>query len=381
MRTSSRTSTTLRTVPGRPTRSSRPPRRGAKIGAKYSNKAFLGLKHTEVQLQQNQYKVGLYPSGSWLENEQAKDTPAGFEYAVMPDPERHRLGQAAGDRDLRRRGRAVLRGQQGQEPPRRHGVPAAHAVQAGAKGFTELTKVLTVVKGATEGDRSSPRPDQQQRHADQGGGRDNFSFRFDTWYKKLDDEARAATNELMSPVATPTSSVTGCRRSPTRSRRTPPSRSSRADNRRDHERSVAFHETRQVPVHHRLPGRAGGALRDVRGRGVHPGLPAVVHQLAGLLARTSSTSASSNFRSCSGRHVLAGGPAPRRPAARPAAGHHRDRAVLRLPAQRGGRPKAASPGVSGGRSSTGWCSSSPSSSPWPSSPSSSSGSTRRTTAA
>ena len=28
-------------------------------------------------------------------------------------------------------------------------------------------------------------------------GADTFSFRFDTWYKKLDDEVRAATNELM----------------------------------------------------------------------------------------------------------------------------------------------------------------------------------------
>nr|BFE75013.1 hypothetical protein GCM10020092_083140 [Actinoplanes digitatis] len=27
-------------------------------------------------------------------------------------------------------------------------------------------------------------------------GADTFSFRFDTWYKKLDDELRAATNEL-----------------------------------------------------------------------------------------------------------------------------------------------------------------------------------------
>ena len=28
-------------------------------------------------------------------------------------------------------------------------------------------------------------------------GQDYFSYRFDTWYKKLDDEARAATNQLM----------------------------------------------------------------------------------------------------------------------------------------------------------------------------------------
>ena len=46
----------------------------------------LGQKHTEVQLQQNQNKVGFYPSGSWLENEQKKDTPADFDYPVMPVP-------------------------------------------------------------------------------------------------------------------------------------------------------------------------------------------------------------------------------------------------------------------------------------------------------
>ena len=58
----------------------------AEIGAKYGNKANLGQRHTEVQLQQNQSKVGFYPSGSWLENEQANNTPPTFKYAVMPLP-------------------------------------------------------------------------------------------------------------------------------------------------------------------------------------------------------------------------------------------------------------------------------------------------------
>ena len=58
----------------------------AEVGAKYMNKAHEGLIHTEVQLQQNQNKVAIYPSGSWLEAEQAKSTPAGFNYAVMPIP-------------------------------------------------------------------------------------------------------------------------------------------------------------------------------------------------------------------------------------------------------------------------------------------------------
>ncbi len=76
--------------------SSRPPTAWAEVGAKYSDKAFLGLKHTDVQLQQNQYKVAFYPSGDWLPNEQAKSTPADFQYQVMAEPGRHRQRQDAG---------------------------------------------------------------------------------------------------------------------------------------------------------------------------------------------------------------------------------------------------------------------------------------------
>ena len=56
------------------------------VGNGYMDKAHEGLKHTEVQLQQNQYKVGMYPSGDWLEGEQAKTTPPDFEYQLMAIP-------------------------------------------------------------------------------------------------------------------------------------------------------------------------------------------------------------------------------------------------------------------------------------------------------
>ena len=68
--------------------------------------------------------------------------------------------------------------------------------RAGAQGFTKLTKVLTVVKGATEGLTISPGLTSSDAML-KAAGTDYFSYRFDTWYKKLDDEARAATNELM----------------------------------------------------------------------------------------------------------------------------------------------------------------------------------------
>jgi N-acetylglucosamine transport system substrate-binding protein len=66
----------------------------------------------------------------------------------------------------------------------------------GAKGFTELTKVLTVVQGATEGLTISPGLTSSEAML-KAAGSDYFAYRWDTWYKKLDDEARAATNELM----------------------------------------------------------------------------------------------------------------------------------------------------------------------------------------
>ncbi len=67
---------------------------------------YEGLIHTEVQTQQNQGKVAFYPSGSWLEAEQAKDTPEGFEYAHGPDPLGHRRRPDA------------LRGASAPRPPR-----------------------------------------------------------------------------------------------------------------------------------------------------------------------------------------------------------------------------------------------------------------------
>ncbi|GAA0804421.1 N-acetylglucosamine/diacetylchitobiose ABC transporter substrate-binding protein [Spirilliplanes yamanashiensis] len=166
------------------------------IGAKYGNKAHLGLKHTEVQLQQNQDKVAIYPSGSWLENEQAKDTPAGFEYAVMPVPSVTGSDAMPQTAIYAAAGEIYFVAAKGKNP--RGGMEYLRHMlsKAGAQGFTKATKVLTVVKGATDGLTISPGLTSSDTML-KAAGADYFSYRFDTWYKKLDDEARAATNELM----------------------------------------------------------------------------------------------------------------------------------------------------------------------------------------
>lgn len=167
----------------------------AEVGAKYSNKAFLGLKHTEVQLQHNQYKVGLYPSGSWLENEQAKDTPAGFDYQLMPLPSVTAADKLPVTALYAAAGEQYFVASKGKNP--RGGMEYLRHMlsKAGAIGFTQLTKTLTVVAGATDGMEISPGLTSGNK-ALVAAGADTFSFRFDTWYKKLDDELRAATNEL-----------------------------------------------------------------------------------------------------------------------------------------------------------------------------------------
>jgi N-acetylglucosamine transport system substrate-binding protein len=167
----------------------------AEVGAKYMDKSHEGLKHTDVQLQQNQYKVGFYPSGDWLENEQKKDAPADFEYQMIPIP-----AKAGG-----KMGAAAVRATAGEG----YVIPAKGKNSAGgleyarqmlsiegAKGFANLIKSPTVVVGGSEGVTFPPGVTSSQA-ALKAAGQDVVNIFFDGWYKDLDTEARAATNELM----------------------------------------------------------------------------------------------------------------------------------------------------------------------------------------
>jgi N-acetylglucosamine transport system substrate-binding protein len=166
------------------------------IGAKYMNKAHLGLRHTEVQLQQDQYKVGFYPSGSWLENEQSASTPADFQYQLMPIPSATASDKLPATALYAAAGEMYFASAKGKNVQGGKEYLRIMLSKAGAKGFTDLTKVLTVVQGATEGLTLSPGTTSANA-ALTAAGANNFSFRWDAWYKKMDDECRSATNELM----------------------------------------------------------------------------------------------------------------------------------------------------------------------------------------
>lgn len=168
----------------------------AEIGAKYTNKSFAGLRHTEVQLQQNQDKVAFYPCGSWLENEQVKDTPAGFEYAVIPLPSVTASDKLPQTSIFAAAGEMYFVASKGKNP--RGGMEFLRHMLSkdAAAGFTKLTKVLTVVQGAADGLTVSPGLTSGNDLL-KAAGADYFGYRWPDLYKKLDVEAQAATNELM----------------------------------------------------------------------------------------------------------------------------------------------------------------------------------------
>ncbi|RKR86783.1 carbohydrate ABC transporter substrate-binding protein (CUT1 family) [Micromonospora pisi] len=168
----------------------------AEIGAKYIDKSFEGLKHTDVQLLQNQYKVGFYPSGDWLENEQAKDTPPGFEYQMLPIPSLTASDKLPVGTVRATAAEGYFVSAKSKNPRGAMEYMRQMLSVEGAKGFTNVVKSATVVTAASSGYAFPPGVASSQG-ALAAAGQNVVNLFFDGWYKELDTEARTATNELM----------------------------------------------------------------------------------------------------------------------------------------------------------------------------------------
>jgi N-acetylglucosamine transport system substrate-binding protein len=167
----------------------------AAVGAKYTDKSFLGLKHTDVQLKQNQDKVAIYPSGNWIENEQKKDTPASFEYAMFPVPGLTTSDKLPATAVYAAAGEPFFVSAKGKNAKGGMEYFRRMLTKEGAQGFTKETGSLTVLQGAAEG-LTLPPGMQSSAKGLTAAGKNSFYYNFDGWYKDLDQELRAATNEL-----------------------------------------------------------------------------------------------------------------------------------------------------------------------------------------
>ncbi|MCX5193765.1 N-acetylglucosamine/diacetylchitobiose ABC transporter substrate-binding protein [Streptomyces sp. NBC_00249] len=156
-----------------------------------------GLTHTESQTAWNQYKAAFVPSGSWLENEQLKQTPEDFDMKFLPVP-------VLADSKLPF---TAIRAGAG-EP---FIVPEKAANKAAGLEFirsmlsrewstlfAQQANSLTVVKdGVDPGVKLRPGT-QSAVAALKAAGNDTFNYLYPDWYSEMDTEIQDASNELMA---------------------------------------------------------------------------------------------------------------------------------------------------------------------------------------
>ncbi|MEV0384202.1 N-acetylglucosamine/diacetylchitobiose ABC transporter substrate-binding protein [Nonomuraea sp. NPDC050643] len=169
----------------------------AEIGAKYLMEGTAGLDHVQTQTAQNKYKVAMLPSGSWLENEQKTTTPADFEYGMFPLPDFTGSDKLPYGTLHTSPGENFIVPAKGANPQGGMEYLRAMLSKKAAGEFSEMVKTVSVVKGAGEGRQLSPGAASASKAVTDAGA-NTVTYRWQTWYAQMKDEAIAATGELMT---------------------------------------------------------------------------------------------------------------------------------------------------------------------------------------
>ncbi|MEU7002932.1 N-acetylglucosamine/diacetylchitobiose ABC transporter substrate-binding protein [Nonomuraea sp. NPDC046570] len=175
----------------------------ADVQRDFGDKAYLGLDHTQTQIKHLQDKVLFYPCGSWLENEMAKDKPAGFDYALAPVPSVTGADAMPYEAIMVGVSEAFFVGAKGKNPQGGMEYLRQMLSREGARGYTEMTKNLTVVNGVVEGLELTSAVRSAARAQEAAGQHIITDARFETWYKELFDHGQTQTNAVMSGRVTP----------------------------------------------------------------------------------------------------------------------------------------------------------------------------------
>ncbi|MDR8415135.1 N-acetylglucosamine/diacetylchitobiose ABC transporter substrate-binding protein [Nonomuraea sp. 3-1Str] len=175
----------------------------ADIQAKYGDKAYFGLDHTQTQVKHLQDKLLFYPVGSWIENEMAKDKPDGFEYAIAPVPDVTAADKMPYGAIQVGVGENFFVAARGKNPQGGLEYLRVMLSKDGARGFTEKTQNLTVVNGAAEGLDLTPGLRSAAKAQDAAGQNIITDARFEGWYKELFDYGTEQINVVMAGRITP----------------------------------------------------------------------------------------------------------------------------------------------------------------------------------
>ncbi|MFD4607019.1 N-acetylglucosamine/diacetylchitobiose ABC transporter substrate-binding protein [Streptomyces sp. NPDC058440] len=162
-----------------------------------------GLTHTESQTRWNQYKAAFITCGSWLENEQLKQTPSDFDMKFMPMPN-------LPDSKLPFEAIRAGSGEPFIIPAKAANLPAAKEFmrmmlsKEWSTLFAQQANSLTIVKdGVNSGVQLRPGT-QSTVEVSKAAGDNTFNYLYPNWYSQMDTDIQNASNELMAKRIQPT---------------------------------------------------------------------------------------------------------------------------------------------------------------------------------
>ncbi|ARP72910.1 carbohydrate ABC transporter, N-acetylglucosamine/diacetylchitobiose-binding protein [Streptomyces pluripotens] len=156
-----------------------------------------GLTHTESQTRWNQYKAAFITCGSWLENEQLKQTPADFDMKFLPMP------LLAGSKMPFE----AIRAGSGEPfiiPAKAGNLPAAKEFMRRMLSrewstlFAKEANSLTILKDGVDASVKLRPGTQSTVDASKAAGSNTFRFLYPDWYSEMDTAIQNASNELMA---------------------------------------------------------------------------------------------------------------------------------------------------------------------------------------
>ncbi|WP_235215467.1 N-acetylglucosamine/diacetylchitobiose ABC transporter substrate-binding protein [Phaeacidiphilus oryzae] len=168
-----------------------------------------GMTHIQSQTAWNNGRAAWIPCGSWLENEQLKATPAGFDMAFAPMP------SLSGDKLPQTAIRAGAN-EPFIVPAKARNVPGGMEMmrlmlsKAGSVAFAQVAHSLTVVKNAVGPNVQLLPGTRSANAAVQTSGASTFYWYYPSWYAQLETDLENATGELMAGRMKPADWMNAC---------------------------------------------------------------------------------------------------------------------------------------------------------------------------
>ncbi|MGW0994058.1 N-acetylglucosamine/diacetylchitobiose ABC transporter substrate-binding protein [Streptomyces sp. NPDC002523] len=187
-----------------------------------------GLTHTESQTRWNQYKAAFITCGSWLENEQLKQTPTDFDMKFMPMP-------LLSDSKLPFEAIRAGSGEPFVIPAKAKNLPAAKEFMRRMLSkewstlFAKEANSLTILKDGVDPSVQLRPGTQSTVEASKAAGTNTFRYLYTEWYSEMGTAIEAASNELMAKRIQPKEWLKRCQAAVDKQAKDPASKKNHRD--------------------------------------------------------------------------------------------------------------------------------------------------------